>query len=220
MGHKFLHLKECREKYTELVNSGRGFVVCSPHWTYADPFLLVVVLSPLWKLFSEYRRVPWNLAQMKYVSHPFYFVIYFFLKCLPVSRGAQSEERLATYEFGQFLLKNGQVLILFPEGRRSEGTSVDMGRPAFGLDRIASPTPDLEVLSIYLRGHLQSKKSSFPAFGSTYDLKWEVSNARELSQNNPETKSVALGVLKVLARLDTPHRVLPSSLGNEKGSSL
>ncbi|MBX9768022.1 MAG: 1-acyl-sn-glycerol-3-phosphate acyltransferase [Bdellovibrionales bacterium] len=202
MGHKFLHLKECRQQYTELINSGRGFLVCSPHWTYADPFLLVVVLSPFWKLFSEYRRVPWNLAQMKYVTHPFYFLIYYFLKCLPVSRGADPEARAATYEFGQFLLKNGQVLIIFPEGRRSEGTEIDTGRPAFGIDRIAGPTPEVDLMCIYLRGNHQVKKSSFPAFGSTYDLRWDVSTAAQLQQSNPETKSVAIGALKKLSAIE------------------
>jgi 1-acyl-sn-glycerol-3-phosphate acyltransferase len=206
MGYKFKNLKECRQQYSELIRSGKGILLCSPHWTLADPFLNVVVVSTFWDLFTEYRRVPWNFAEMKHSGNPIFFLIYYFLKCFPVSRGASSEERAIAYEFGRFLLSNNQVFMLFPEGRRSQGTGIDMGRPAFGLDRIVAEIPDTTVMCLYLRGSRQTKKSQLPPRGSIYDLRWEISTVRQLRESNQE-KSAVVGLLQKLSALEGRNSV-------------
>jgi 1-acyl-sn-glycerol-3-phosphate acyltransferase len=98
-----------------------GFVLCANHLSGFDPWALTIPLHP---------RQPCYLAKAQLFVWPFRRLLAR-LGLVPVSRGAGSDEAIAT---AVELARSGRVVLVFPEGARRRNRVL---RPRTGAARIA-----------------------------------------------------------------------------------
>jgi long-chain acyl-CoA synthetase len=103
-----------REHLATAARAGRGFLLCPNHQSYLDPFVLVAGLP-----FGVFRRL-FFVGASEYFSGPLTRRIARMIRLVPVD---PDTNLVRAMQAGAYGLRQGQVLVLFPEGERSiDGT--------------------------------------------------------------------------------------------------
>lgn len=103
-----------REHLAAAARAGRGFLLCPNHQSYLDPFVLVAGLP-----FGIFRRL-FFVGASEYFSGPLTRRIARMIRLVPVD---PDTNLVRAMQAGAYGLRQGQVLVLFPEGERSiDGT--------------------------------------------------------------------------------------------------
>jgi 1-acyl-sn-glycerol-3-phosphate acyltransferase len=77
------------------------------------------------------------------------------MKCLPVTRGGERTAVADVLNRFVYLLSQGEVGMIFPEGGRSRSGRVEVDMAAPGVGRVVTTLPGCRVLCVYLRGERQ-----------------------------------------------------------------
>jgi 1-acyl-sn-glycerol-3-phosphate acyltransferase len=166
---------EARRVYREALATGRPTLVCSNHLTMVDSGFLHWSLAPLSEYLLHYDRFSWNVAAVEHFEkNPFLRSIVFLSKTVPIDRGGDEAHRKAVLERLRWLVSHGEVVTLFPEGRRSRSGRIDPATVTYGIGQILKDLVRPQVLCAYLRGRQQRLMSGVPAWGDTLDLKLEL----------------------------------------------
>jgi hypothetical protein len=92
------------------------------------------------------------------------------------------------------LTRNGEVALIFPEGRRSRSGRVEVENAAWGVGRIVGALPECRVVCVYLRGRKQETWSQAPARGDVLDVEVECiepkSDARGLRRSRDFSRQI------------------------------
>ncbi len=102
-----------KEKFN---HKGKGLVIIANHPSLWEPCLLPFLLFPRY-LFSL-RFIPYSLVDKKNYYDKWWFQPLRFV-CVPIKRGSPREELTTIKKTLQPMLKEGKILILFPEGGRT-----------------------------------------------------------------------------------------------------
>lgn len=165
---------EARRVYREALATGRPTIVCANHLTMVDSAFLHWALAPLPEYLLHFRRFSWNVAALEhFAKRPLLRTIVFLGKTVPIDRGDE-EHRRAVLEKIRWLVSQGEVLTLFPEGTRSRTGRIDPSAVTYGVGHILKDLERPQVLCAYLRGRRQGAMSSIPAFGDVLDLSVEL----------------------------------------------
>jgi hypothetical protein len=121
--------------------------------------------SPGWYL-RNFSSLPWNVPERSLFASTWTrrFLAYIY-KCLPIVRGGSREQIAGTLDRFTYLLRHGEVGLIYPEGGRSRSGRVDLENAAYGVGRIVRSIPGCRVLCVYLRGDRQESYSVAPARG-------------------------------------------------------
>lgn len=171
-GYRIRNLKEVRSKIRRLTDGHRGpWLICSNHLTMIDSAVLIYAMAPAWMYVADYRRFPWNLPEKRNFKKNAVIAAFCYLaKCIHVERRGAREEVRAAMEKCVGLLKDGDRLLIFPEGTRSRSGRVEQDDYPYGVGRFLRHVPDCRVLLVYLRGDGQETYSDFPRFGERFEM--------------------------------------------------
>ncbi len=135
----------------ENVPENEGFILCSNHRGYVDPVFLGLRMKPHLTF----------MAKSELFEIPILSPIIKKLGAFPIHRGKGDTQALET---ARQVVKDGKVLAIFPEGKRSkEG---ELNRFKSGAALIASQTgADVIPACIYFEGHLRFRRKVTVRFG-------------------------------------------------------
>ena len=152
--------------------------------------------------------MPWNTPErVNFAAKWWQRIGSYLAKCIPVTRGGRREEIAEVLQRVNYLLRRGEVAVIFPEGGRSRSGRVDIENYAWGTGRIAASVPGCHVLCVYLRGRKQEAWGETPIRGERFHM--------ELACIQPKTDfrgPRAVGT--------SPCRSLPSSLAWRSATSM
>ena len=148
---------------------GRPMLICLNHLTRIDSMILASAVIPFWKNFSNFSLSPWHVLDV--ANLPMLCPI---LKTIPIERmGNRKKIRLMKDKVG-YLLNRGDLVVIFPEGTRSENGRINTDSFQYGVGDILRDLPNAQVLCAYLRGDKQVAKGHIPPYGSQIDISFEV----------------------------------------------
>ncbi len=169
-------LKEIRRHCaTEFAKHKGGWIICSNHLTMIDSFILSYAMFSLGQHIIHYKKVPWNLPEWNnYKNNIFLTILCYLSKCIPINRGGAREKMKESLEKCMYLLRNGETIMIFPEGKRSRTGRVDQEGFSYGVGRFIKNLEDCKVMCMYLRGDRQENYSAIPAWGEKFSVTMEI----------------------------------------------
>ncbi len=168
-------VEEARRIYKEALASGRPTLICANHLTMVDSAYLHWAFAPLWEYLLHFDRFSWNVAAIEHLNRNFWLrPIVFLGKTVPINRGGEDAHRKAVLNKIRWLVSNGEVCTLFPEGTRSRTGRIDPPNVTYGIGQILKELERPQVLCAYLRATRQQGMSAVPPYGDTVVLSVEV----------------------------------------------
>jgi 1-acyl-sn-glycerol-3-phosphate acyltransferase len=161
-----------RALYVRLLReSRRPLLVVANHLTMADSPLIAWGLGSAFSHVRRYRGLPWNVPEQSRVESSWLWrVLAYLAKCVPIPRGGDRRVVAQVLERLERLMRDGEVVLMFPEGGRSRTGRIDAESVAQGVGRLIRDLGDCRVLCVYLRGDAQRTWSNLPARGDTFSI--------------------------------------------------
>ncbi|MBW2558134.1 MAG: 1-acyl-sn-glycerol-3-phosphate acyltransferase [Deltaproteobacteria bacterium] len=182
------------------------WIVCPNHLTMIDSVILAYAMAPLHGYMLKYRILPWNLPERaNFQSNIFLSVLCYLAKCIPISRGGDRRKMKSTMDKCAYLLKNGESLLIFPEGGRSRTDRVDTEDFSYGVGRLIANSTDCRVMCIYLRGDGQKTYSNIPEFGEHFTIRIETFSPDMENRRLKAQRSCAKQIVEHLSRMEKDY---------------
>lgn len=204
---RFEDVATLRRSYRELRRqSDAPLLVCANHLTKFDSALIAYALgSPGWYV-RHFSALPWNVPERSlFAATPLQRALAWIYKCLPITRGGSREEIAATLGRFVYLLRRGEVGLIFPEGGRSRSGRVEVDAGGYGLGRVVKNVPDCRVLCVYLRGDAQQTFSDLPARGDLVRARMAWFEPKTDHPGLRGSRDIARQILTRLAELEREH---------------
>lgn len=174
-GYTIQDRKELRAYFRSLTAKKEPLLICANHLTFIDSAILIWALSSNTNYFLSIRRFPWNLPAGDFFKKKFIFrVVAYLAKCIFIHRDGTKEHKNGILGICHHLLKRGEIVTLFPEGRRSRTGVFDKDRITFGVGKLLKSIPECRVLCVYLRGDKQRGFSNYPPKNSSFKILMDV----------------------------------------------
>jgi long-chain acyl-CoA synthetase len=178
--------------------TGQGFILCPNHASYLDGFLLAyAVPGPLrYRLFS--------LGDRHYFDVP---VIRSLLKLIRVIPVDSARNLVVALQVSSFILRNGQVLVIFPEGYRSPTGEVRQFKKGVA---ILARELDVKLVPVYIHGSYEAWPPGVPLprphpirviFGREHSWQELKAKGLELAPEASDYDAISLGLRQEVLRL-------------------
>ena len=170
-------LPEIRRQYRELLrlHPDEPLVICANHLTFIDSALIIWALGSNFWYARNYRHFSWNLPAGDIFKKKFTFRLVAYLsKCIFIHRDGTKEHRDAVLELCQDLLARGEVVTIFPEGKRSRSGRFEPEKLTYGVGKIISRMDRCNVLCVYLRAENQRTYANYPKTGSRFHFEMKL----------------------------------------------
>ena len=176
MQYRRRNVKEVRQKFARLMNEhgAHPILLCQNHLTCFDSVLMCSFLLNPWKFLLHYHHLPWQVFERRFVAFFPLRLLFSLMKNITLERMGDRQELLRIEEKLKYLLKGGDLVLIFPEGTRSRSGRVNTKEFQYGIGKILRDLPDCQVLCIYLRGENQGSKSTTPPYGCFVDIEMEM----------------------------------------------
>ena len=198
MGWRIDGASALRERFRALRGAGAPLLVCPNHLTMVDSALVASALAPARFYLRDFAALPWNLPERRHFAARWWSrALVWLLKCVPIERGGSRAEIGDVLAKAGALLAAGEVVLVFPEGRRSRSGRIEVDANTWGVGRLVGAVPGCHVLCVYLRGRSQTAYGALPRRGERFRVAFELL----------EPKSDAAGVRRAL---DLSRQVLAS----------
>lgn len=157
-------LKKIRKKYKEIIRKTEGpIILCTNHLTLIDSIIQAIILCPLHEYFLKFKLLPWNFPEKRNFYHKFSWRILCYLgKCIPVQRMSGLKNSKTLLKKMEYLLNQGDLIAIFPEGKRSRDGHVDVKDFSYGIGELIKNCDNVTVICLYLRGIKQGGFANFP----------------------------------------------------------
>jgi 1-acyl-sn-glycerol-3-phosphate acyltransferase len=164
-------MDKVRRQAQRMLSEPGPIVVCGNHLTFIDSILLIWAFASNFWYVNNYNRFSWNLPAGDVFSKKLLFRIVAYLgKCIFVYRDGTHRHKGEIVALAKTLVAQGEVLTIFPEGRRSRTGRFEIERLTAGAGKIIAEVPGCRVVCIYLRGDRQLACSEYPPKGSRFHL--------------------------------------------------
>jgi hypothetical protein len=169
-------LKKIRRRCAaEFAQHKGGWIICSNHLTMIDSFILSYAIFSLGQHIISYKKLPWNLPERNnYKDNIILTILCYLTKCIPIHRGGSREKMKIILDKCIYLLRRGDNIMIFPEGRRSRTGRVNKEDFSYGVGRFVKNVENCKVMCMYLRGDKQAGYSIIPAWGEKFSVQMEV----------------------------------------------
>ena len=194
-----------RALYARLLREDRRpLLVVANHLTMVDSALIAWGLGSALGHVVRYRGLPWNVPEQSRVESSWLWrVLAYLVKCLPIPRGGERRVVAQVLEGLAWLMRRGEVVLMFPEGGRSRTGRVDTQSAAHGVGRLIQEVGDCRVLCVYLRGDAQQGWSNLPARGDTFTLTTRLVEPRTTLRGLRASRDLASQLLGHLAEMES-----------------
>lgn len=180
--HRRYFAEITKEKYPPLL-------VCPNHLTFIDSILLIRAFGNHFLYPFQWRKHIWNLAAVDHVQGFVFRMITYISKCLYIDRNADKDHKHVILGVAAKMLQEGEIVMIFPEGKRSRTGRFDDSKLAYGIGKLITELGEARVLCTYLRSPAQGDKpSNFPPRGARYQILYDlrVYKASEWGENPVE----------------------------------
>lgn len=170
-GYRVDNVRAIRRQFREIRRGNKPLLICLNHLTFIDSAMLMWALAPVPWYFLHFRSFSWNLPAGDFFKKKFiYRVVAFFSKCVFIHRDGSKEHKTAILSVCRYLLSKGEVLSIFPEGKRSRSGRFEPDKVTFGAGKLVANLPECQVLCVYIRGDKQQGYSNYPPRGSRLSI--------------------------------------------------
>ena len=204
-------LKEIRRRCAaEFAKHKGGWIICSNHLTMIDSFILSYAIFSLGQHIINYKKLPWNLPEWNNYKGNFLLTILCYLsKCIPINRGGSREKMKESLEKCVYLLKSGETIMIFPEGKRSRTGRVDKEGFSYGVGRFVRNLENSKIMCMYLRGDKQDNYSVIPAWGEKFSIQIEIFKPQRIEGSELKAqREYATQIIDRLARMEENYFAL------------
>ena len=205
--YEVVGIERLRARYRQLRNeSDAPLLICANHLTMIDSAIIAWALgSPGWYLL-HYSSIPWNLPERRNFAYsPASEILSYLMKCLPVTRGGERAAVADVLNRFVYLLSQGEVGMIFPEGGRSRSGRVEIDAATPGVGRIVTALPGCRVLCVYLRGERQKTFAAVPARGERLHLRMELTEPRSRHSGLRGSRDIARQIVAKLAEMEKDY---------------
>jgi 1-acyl-sn-glycerol-3-phosphate acyltransferase len=198
---------ELRGSYREIrENSHAPLLICANHLTMLDSFVIGWALGGSWWYLTHFSSLPWNTPERVHFASTWWKqLLTYVLKCVPITRGSDRKEVALVLDKVEYLLKSGEVVMVFPEGARSRSGRVEVENAAWGVGRIVSSVPGCRVLCLYLRGDGQHGMTDAPARGEVFRGRTALLEPKSDQRGVRGSLDIARQIVSKLAELEREH---------------
>ncbi|MGD9765011.1 MAG: lysophospholipid acyltransferase family protein [Candidatus Binatia bacterium] len=205
MQYRFADLASIRRQFRQILDRERApLVICPNHLTMIDSAIVAWALAPWWRYLIAYRLLPWNMPERTLFAGLGVRIVCYLAKCLPIRRGGDRTLQRVVFAKAANLLRRGELLLVFPEGRRSRTGSVDGEWAADGIGRLIKTVPGCRVLCVYVRADNQTQYSVMPKRGARFTMAMRLLDPPAVSGSgvraNREITAAILGQLAAMER--------------------
>lgn len=179
-GFEIENLAEHRRRYREIAKEPGPLIICGNHLTFIDSALILWTFgSGFWYL-RNFARYSWNLPAGDFFKQKaFHRFMGMIAKCIFVYRNGSKEHKDSVIELCTQLVRSGEVVTVFPEGKRSRTGRFDPDNLAYGVGKmVAGLGGSCRVLCVYIRGDKQDGYSNYPKRGSRFHVATELVHVR------------------------------------------
>jgi 1-acyl-sn-glycerol-3-phosphate acyltransferase len=129
----------------------------------------------------------------------------YLIKCVPIERGGDRRAVGAVLNKLVWLMKRGEVALVFPEGGRSRTGRVDTEAVTYGVGRIVKALPGCRVVCVYLRGESQESWSALPRRGDRFRIQAEAFEPKTDQKGMRGSLDINRQILTRLAEMEQRH---------------
>ena len=203
--YRIRNLREIRRQCAEEFAGHKGpWIICANHLTMIDSFILIYASFSFVRHITHYKRLPWNLPEKTNFQSTIFLAVFCYLsRCIPVHRGGSREKMKQVLDACIYLLRNGQSIMIFPEGGRSRTGRVDKENFSYGVGRFIQNVENCKVMCFYLRGDRQRSYSLTPAWGDKFYVQMDVFKpAPAVSEGLRAQREYAAQIINRLAQME------------------
>jgi 1-acyl-sn-glycerol-3-phosphate acyltransferase len=204
-GWRIVDAAPARREFARLRReSPAPLLVCANHLTMVDSFVIAIALGSPWWYITHFGALPWNTPERDNFSRTWWLrLAIWVMKCIPVERGGDRREVGRTLERFGWMLAQGDVGLIFPEGGRSRSGRIDAEAATYGVGRVVKSLPGCRVLCVYLRGERQASYSDAPARGERFRLLFAPLEPKTEHVGMRGSLAITRQILARLAALET-----------------
>ncbi|OUR97903.1 hypothetical protein A9Q84_06820 [Halobacteriovorax marinus] len=201
------NLKELRKQYKDLLKEAKGPVlVCTNHLTLIDSIIQGVILSSIPNYLLHFRRLPWNLPEKKNFYHKLHWRMVCYLgKCIPVTRKASPKQAKESTDKMLYILNRGDLISIFPEGKRSRTGIVDDEDFSYGTGQLLKSLPNTKVLCIYMRGIKNGGFANFPSKGERFHLSMKMTTPTSELKGLRKVRDLSIQVISEIKKMEEEY---------------
>lgn len=171
MGYKIENVKSIRHQFKEIIKDNKPLVICANHLTFIDSCLIIWALAPNYWYQFNYKYFSWNLPAGDFFGKKWYFrAIAFLAKCIFIHRDASPIHHNEILTICKELLLKGEIITIFPEGKRSRTGRFEEKQMTYGVGKIIQNISNCRVLCVYIRGDKQETYSNYPLKNSRFSI--------------------------------------------------
>ncbi len=206
-GYRIEDLRATRARARALLRRAPGpLLVCPNHLTWIDSLLVQWAIASPWQLLTQFRVFAWNVPEANNFSHNRWLRGACYLaKCLPIRRGGDRAGQRRVLSKLVTLLRQRELVMLFPEGRRSRSGRVEASTVAYGVGKLANAVPGCRVLCIYLRGEKQQSRTVLPERRQRFRVRMTLLNPGQPRSGLRAARTTALEIGAELAGLEEEY---------------
>lgn len=198
---------ETRRVFAQLRQDSKSpILVCGNHLTMLDSALIAWALAGPSRFLRDYGSLPWNTPERdNFASTWWKRVAVYLIKCVPIERGGDRRAVGAVLNKLVWLMKRGEVALVFPEGGRSRVGRVDTEAVTYGVGRIVKALPGCRVVCVYLRGENQESWSALPRRGDRFQVQAEAFEPKTDQKGMRGSLDINRQILTRLAEMEQRH---------------
>ena len=209
MGFRIEGAAALRERFRALrrTDAATPLLVCPNHLTLVDSALVAWALGSPGFFLRDFAALPWNLPERRNFATQWWSRAgVWLLKCLPIERGGRRDRLSETLANAAALLAAGDVLLVFPEGRRSRTGRVEADAGTWGVGRLVAAVPGCRVLCVYLRGDHQDAMGRVPPRGERFRVSSALIEPKSDASGVRRSLELSRQILAELAQLETAQQ--------------
>jgi hypothetical protein len=206
-GYRIRDLDGTRRRAHKLLGNAPGPVlICPNHLTWIDSLVVQWALTSPGQVLRSYRLFAWNVPEWTNFSrNNFLRIICYLGKCIPIVRGGDRTQQKITFEKLSYILRRGELVMVFPEGSRSRTGRIDLENLAHGLGRMVKELENCRVLCVYVRGDRQDQRSVLPPAGQTFSVDMELIAPVSEKKGLRATREIVLQIARKLVDMEERH---------------
>lgn len=197
------NLVAVRRQFREIARARRPIVICANHLTMVDSFYLQWALCSPLDAMLRFRLFAWNVPAVENFkrSAPISLLTYL-AKTVPIDRAGTPEHHRAVIGKLGHLLREGEIVTIFPEAGRSRTGRIEPAEVAYGVGQLLRDVPDALVVCAYLRGDGQETWGPQPAKGDTLEVDLETLEPRTSARGLRASRDLSRQIIAKLKEME------------------